>query len=83
MRRHRLNGPEVAPVMRAVLLRLEDLVEERSDLEEAEILYRVHYRMTRNRTGRPHYGYAITWEKIRKWIHSFHVARMDPLSGGA
>jgi|GEM_PF-4452782 len=67
-RRHRLTGPEVPSVMRAVRARLGELVEERVDFEEAVALFRVLIRFTVNTPGRPTYP-AATWEAIEEYLN--------------
>ena len=65
LRRHRLNGVEVNPVMEAVGFRLRHLVEEREDLLTAQILFRVHYRLREHITNRPSYPPHSTCARAR------------------
>ena len=81
-RRHRLNSPEVPSVMRAVFTRLQQLVEERSNFDEAKILYGVLKRMDRNRVGRPH-SERVTWETIEKWTNSPTWVKWTNIEEGA
>jgi hypothetical protein len=67
-RRHRLHGHEVPAVMTAVCLRLQQLVEERSDLEEATILFRILFRFTEHRPGAPDYP-EPSWEVFESLLN--------------
>jgi len=75
-RRHRIQGDEVPAVARALWERLDQLVEARQDREEAELLFRVLYRLTVHRQGQPNYG-NFTWTRARallddsrgEWYH--------------
>lgn len=65
-RRHRLHGHELDPVLKAVRNELIRLLEDRKDLFEATILFKVLFRFEENKQGRPIYPEPITWTLIEK-----------------
>ena len=74
-RRHRLNAEEVGPVMRAVHHRLEELIQDRGDLEEAEALFMALWRFHENRVGRPSYPEPIGWQLIEDHLEIWTISR--------
>lgn len=67
MRRHRLNHIELGPVKRAVRGQLIQLLEDRMDPLEAELLFRVWYRMQNPRPGQPDYP-DFSWSTLRTHV---------------
>jgi hypothetical protein len=67
-RRHRLHGHEVPAVMTAVRLRLQALVDDRADFDEASILFRVLFRFTVHRSGAPDYP-EPSWEAFSAFLN--------------
>lgn len=70
MRRHRLNHIEIGPVANAVQGQLQLLCQGRQKVDEleAEILFRVWYRLKYHPTHRPDYPVPITWGVISSHI---------------
>jgi len=68
-RRHRLNSPEVAPVKTAVRNQLIELLEQRDNRDKlnAEILFRVWWRLQNCRSGCPNYP-EFTWSTLRYYL---------------
>jgi hypothetical protein len=54
-RRHRLYSREIPEVIERLRLRLEGLLEKKTDLERAEIAFRTMYRLEGGIVGRPRY----------------------------
>ncbi len=67
MRRHRLNGFEIEPVKESVRTRLIELLESRKRKTEAEVLFRVWYRLETHCTNRPNYP-EFSWSTLRFYI---------------
>jgi hypothetical protein len=76
-RRHRLHPVEVPAVMTAVRLRLQQLVKERSNFDEAIVLFRVLTRFEVHRSGRPNYVEPLTWEIIRGYLKNGTILGED------
>lgn len=68
-RRHRIQGLEVPAVAGAVWRRLDELVAGKENPDEAEILFRVLYRLTIHRPGQPNYG-LFTWKRARELLEA-------------
>ena len=66
-RRHRINGLELGPVKNAVRTQLTDYLEARKPRLEAEILYRVLYRMENPNQGQPNYP-DFSWSAVRALV---------------
>ena len=66
-RRHRITGLELGPVKNAVRTQLTDYLEHRRPRLEAEILYRVLYRMENPNPGQPHYP-NFSWAAVRALV---------------
>ena len=66
-RRHRINGLELGPVKRAICTQLTEYLETRRSRLEAEILYRVLYRMENPNPGQPHYP-NFSWAAVRALV---------------
>jgi len=66
-RRHRLNRLEVNPVKEAVRGQLIELLESRDNQLEAEILFRVWYRLETHPTCRPNYP-EFSWSALRTFL---------------
>lgn len=73
-RRYRLNGDEVDPVMQLVKERLTELLEDRVNLEEATVLYRILWRHREYSVGRPFYPDPITWGHIEALLNNGPIA---------
>ena len=73
-RRHRLEGIELAPVMRLVRRELERITHERENIFDAKILFRTLWRFETNKWGRPSYPFdkdtpdSEVWEIIEDFI---------------
>lgn len=70
-RRHRLNEDETPLVHALVVERLRVLLETREDLEEAEALFRLQWRMDHFCPGRPSYPEQLqpfTWIGLEAYI---------------
>lgn len=76
-RRHRLNSLEVAPVRHSVRSQLVELLENHSERDRlnAEILFRVWWRLEHCRPGAPNYP-PFSWATLRAFIQP---ERMVPL----
>jgi len=72
-RRHRILGPEVSPVVKAVRIRLRYLIEARRDFEEAYLLFRVLYRMESHSPGRPDYP-EPEWVTMEAYFNEDHCS---------
>jgi len=72
-RRHGLYNHELAPVYNAIMLRLQQLVEERTSFYEALTLFKVLYRIETHHTkphlGRCRYPPEINWKLIEEHIN--------------
>ena len=66
-RRHRINGLELGPVKRAICTQLTEYLEARKPRLEAEILYRVLYRIENPNTGQPNYP-DFSWSAVRALV---------------
>jgi len=66
-RRHRLNFFEITPVKEAVRTRLIELLESRNQRTEAEVLFRVWYRLETHCKNRPDYP-EFSWATVRAFI---------------
>jgi len=69
-RRMRLAGEEVAPIMRLVQARLEELCKARLNFNEALLLFRVLWRYRNPYPGRPLYPELISWSTIRELLEN-------------
>ena len=78
-RRHRINGLELGPVKNAVRTQLIDYLEARRSRLEAEILYRVLYRMENPNPGQPNYP-DFSWAAVRALVQPERM--MVPLKQG-
>jgi hypothetical protein len=54
-KRHCLYSNEIPEVVKGVKLRLEKLLEERVDMENAQVAFRAFYRLQDGKPGRPKY----------------------------
>jgi len=77
-RRHRLHASEVGPVLRAVDSKLRRLLEAREDLDEAQILIRVHYRLHTYVINRPRYPSHSTFESIAQYLNATDIRGTPP-----
>ena len=66
-RRHRINGLELGPVKNAVRNQLTDYLEARRPRLEAEVLFRVLYRIENPRQGQPNYP-DFSWAAVRALV---------------
>ena len=78
-RRHRINGLELGPVKNAVRTQLIAYLEARRSRLEAEILYRVLYRMENPNPGQPNYP-DFSWAAVRALVQPERM--MVPLKQG-
>jgi len=78
-RRHRINGLELGPVKNAIRTQLIDYLEARRSRLEAEILYRVLYRMENPNPGQPNYP-DFSWAAVRALVQPERM--MVPLKQG-
>ena len=69
-RRHRIQGPEVQPVVESVRDRLMRLVAAREGFEEACLLFRVLYRLDSHSPGRPDYP-ELEWAAIEAYLYEY------------
>lgn len=76
MRRHRLHGIELGPVKRAVEAQLSELLNNRENELEAEILFRILYRFNHPYTGKPRYP-PFSWATVKATLQP---NRMVPLA---
>jgi hypothetical protein len=77
LRRHRLTYVEVGPVKRAIVARLRELLEDREDDLEAEILMRVLYRFNNPRAGKPDYP-LFSWGFLAEVLRNMEPLRRVP-----
>ena len=70
-RRHRIQEDELPYVMKAVFLRLAQLVEEEVT-PETEALFRVLWRFDRHRTGPPSYPEEITRGEVSGLLNGLY-----------
>jgi len=66
-RRHRINGLELGPVKRAICTQLTDYLEARKPRLEAEVLFRVLYRIENPNPGQPDYP-DFSWAAVRALV---------------
>jgi hypothetical protein len=71
-RRHRLYENEIPEVVEGLKLRLSHLLENREEGINAEIAFRVFYRLTRDEPGRPKYP-RFSWEQVQYYIDFYDV----------
>jgi len=78
-RRHRLNGPEVAPVRIAVRNQLVEFLERRDkrDKLNAEILFRVWWRLENCHAGCPGYP-EFSWSTLRYYLQPEKMVPIMP-----
>ena len=79
-RRHRLNADEVPIVYGLVVERIRVLLETREDLEEAEALFRLQWRMDHFGPGRPSYPEQLqpfTWAGLEAHIMGHSKTEVD------
>ena len=78
-RRHRLNGPEVAPVKMAVRNQLIELLERRDNRDKfnAEILFRVWWRLQNCHAGCPRYP-DFSWSVLRYHLQPEKMVPFTP-----
>ena len=78
-RRHRLNGPEVAPVKMAVRNQLIELLERRDNRDKfnAEILFRVWWRLQNCHAGCPSYP-DFSWSVLRYHLQPEKMVPFTP-----
>ena len=78
-RRHRLNGSEVAPVKLAVRNQLVELLENRNNQDrlEAEILFRVWWRLRNCHAGCPSYP-EFSWSTLRYYLQPERMVPFIP-----
>jgi hypothetical protein len=69
-RRHRLYRHEIPEVIEGLRLRLENLVEERVDRENAEIAFRTLYRLLDGSPGRPKYP-EFSWDSLGYYLDHY------------
>jgi hypothetical protein len=69
MRRHRLHPEELPEVTRGLLLRMQELARERTDLKAAGTAYMAFRRLTSQEKGRPRYV-EVTWDFIDYVVNS-------------
>jgi hypothetical protein len=74
-RRHRLYSREIPEVIERLRLRLEGLLEKKTDLERAEIAFRTMYRLGGGIVGRPRYP-EFSWALLRDYLERY-VPRMS------
>lgn len=73
-RRHKYSGLELAPVMDLATQRLQILVADRSDFDEALGLFKVLWRFQTNKVGRPSYPIrddtpiCESWDIMRSFL---------------
>ena len=77
-RRHRLHASEVQPVLRCIDANLRRLLEAREDLDEAQILFRVHYRLKTYVINRPRYPAHGTFEDIAQYLNGTIISGGPP-----
>jgi hypothetical protein len=77
-RRHRISGCELPHVVSAIESQLREWLQYRrtEDMDGAEQLFRLWWRVMEHRKGRPRYPEPITWEVI--WEH-LEAREMVPL----
>ena len=66
-RRHHLNEQEIPEIIRGLMLRLLQLLDEREGLASAEIAYRALHRLTNKDRGRPKYP-EFSWEYLDHYL---------------
>ena len=69
-RRHRLYVHEIPEVVAALRLYLERQVETRENVEKAETVYRILFRLTNEKPGRPRYP-EFSWDYLQYYL-DFH-----------
>jgi len=69
-RRHRIHEHEVPEVVKGLVLRLRQLIEERWERESANTAFRALYRLTNPEPGRPNYP-EFTWEGVRIYLERY------------
>ena len=79
-RRHRINGLELGPVKNAIRTQLTEFLEARKPRLEAEILYRVLYRIENHHPGQPNYP-DFSWAAVRALVQPERM--MVPLKEAA
>ena len=66
-RRHRLYRHEIPEVVTALKLYLEKQAEKKANAEEAETAFRILYRLTNEKPGRPIYP-EFSWEYLGYYL---------------
>ena len=70
MRRHRLHPEEIPEVTRGLLLRMQELLRERTDLKAAGTAYMAFRRLMSQEKGRPRHV-EVSWDFIEHTVHWF------------
>ncbi len=68
-RRHLLKN-EIPEVKRGLLLRLQELCQEKKDRESAELAWRAYIRLSSNKPGRPKYP-GFIWGQVQYYVDKF------------
>ena len=69
-KRHRLYPHEISEVTQGLFLRLEKLLEEKTDEEKAKITFRTLFRLLFVEKGRPRYP-EFSWNRAEAFIERY------------
>ena len=76
-RRHRIYDNEIPEVVKGLVLRLRQLLEEGRNSESAENAFRALYRLLEGRPGRPRYP-EFTWSNVQLYIEKYLPEKFLP-----
>ena len=68
--RHRIYQSEMSEVIQGLRMRLEKHIQDKTDSENAEICFRVLYRLAMNSKGRPKYP-EFSWKNLRLLLDQY------------
>ena len=68
-RRHRLQDFEVPEVLKSLRLQLIKHLEMKEDFLQAQITFRVYFRLNEHNIGRPNYPDPLTWQVMEEYIN--------------
>jgi hypothetical protein len=74
-RRHRLYESEIPEVIRGLRIRLEHLLDVKSEPEKAKIAFHVLYRLIIKEKGRPKYP-KFSWEVLERFLEWYEEELM-------
>jgi hypothetical protein len=79
-RRHRLYKEEIPEVVLGLRLRLEQLLEEKREIDRAEVAFRALCRLLEPGPGRPKYPRVeFTWTRLSYWLDEVIPHKLEKL----